>query len=176
MNYFTQLLFQTVFLCFVYFKNKTRQKNCKKNPFRFLDDPSRGSLPMLREMPSVASWDFLLKPVNMHHIFMRNDFVTVSFSFFNSCLCITKWMRRFCCWFLVDVLPFFVVTFIFLSKKKVCVVYTFYTCKSCIYFPYCVHDVSSFLYNLIRCFPHYFLDLNQFTCSSVCVCECAVPR
>ena len=58
------------FFC-VSFISKTRQdKKTAKNPFRFLDDPSRGSLPMLREMPSVASWDFLLKPVNMHHIFI----------------------------------------------------------------------------------------------------------
>ena len=60
------------FFC-VSFISKTKQdkKTAKKKPFRFLDDPSRGSHPMLREMPSVASWDFLLKPVNMHHIFIH---------------------------------------------------------------------------------------------------------
>jgi hypothetical protein len=75
------------FFCVSYSKTKQDKKTAN---ISFSWPPSRGSLPMLREMPSVASWDST-EPVNMHHI-MRNDlfFYVVFFFFWIILLSITK--------------------------------------------------------------------------------------
>lgn len=151
---------KTVFLCFVLMK-KTKQDRKTANQFLSSWPPSRRKPPHVEgdaERRRVERDSTEL--VNMHH--MRNDFV---FFFLSSPSCLfIVCLKQFkfqnarcfccCCWFPVDVPPFFVVTFFFKC-------YTFSLLCSC-----CVHLI---LY--LRCPPR----LHYYYYCSVCVCECAVP-